>query len=321
MPKSKSVLKVLSTLALILAIIVAAGALGLGGYVIYHDKGQPDSSKAILDHILAVVAILFGVIAFFLEWRLHHDFETQKADIKDIILSVHTRYLGEWPQHLRDITNLVSTASVGDDLWIAVDFLGYGTFSNPDEYSRYFEAVLDANRKSANIRILLHNEEMAIESFKKQFGQYKEGEHFNELKSKLEVFQKKYSSIVKTVPSNYDEFLQAALLVQNALCLQLTSIVSPLIQVATINAVVDGGPSPSEGAFYWIARRAGRRAAMVFAYPKYIGCGKGYGFETRDDALMEIFESQFDNKWRNATILEHGKDLFPKTMAAAAGKK
>lgn len=316
----ETVLKVLSTVALVVAIIIAACALGLGGYVIYRDKGQADSTKAILDHILAVVAILFGVIAFFLEWRLHRDFETQKADIKDIILSVHTRYLGEWPQHLRDITNLVSTASVGDDLWISVDFLGYGTFSNPDEYARYFRAIQDANQKSTNIRILLHNEEMAIRSFEKQFGQYKDGERFKELKPKLDIFQKKYSPIVKATPSNYEEFLQAALLVQNALCLQLTSIVSPVIQVATIGAVVDGGPSPSEGAFYWMTRRAGRRAAMIFAYPKYIGCGKGYGFETRDDALMEIFESQFESKWQSATILGH-QDLFPRTMAAAGGKK
>lgn len=258
----------------LLFFLLAAGfcAIALGAFTLYQDlHSQPQ--KPVLDHILAIVAILYGVIAVIYEWRLHVAFRAQEKDIKEIVLSVHTRYLDEWPKHLRDITALVSTLEADDDLWISVDHLGYGIFSSPEEYSRYFKALRDAQGRRGNIKILVLGEKLAIASLGKQFPQ--QDKSIEEMKRELKEFQAKYKEIVKTVPSNYAEFVEALLSVQNALCLELTNPVTETpIQISTVNS----GMISIETAFHWLIRRSGKPRAMVFAYPKYYGVARGYGF-------------------------------------------
>src|SRR5690348_7117651 len=75
-------------------------------FVVYMDLHK-QAYKGLPDQILALVAIGFGILAVFYEWRLHRAFAIQEKDIKDIVLSVHTRYLSEWPGYMRNITNLI----------------------------------------------------------------------------------------------------------------------------------------------------------------------------------------------------------------------
>ena len=119
-----------TSLVLTIFVVIGIGTIALGCVVMYvdwHDK--VDRIKRLPDHILAIVAIVYGIAAVLYEWRLHRAFATQEKDIRDIVLSVHTRYLGDWPGYLRNITNLIFPAeeNENDEVLISVDFLAYGT--------------------------------------------------------------------------------------------------------------------------------------------------------------------------------------------------
>ena len=110
------------------------------------------------DHILAVLAIVGAALAIRYERKLDKafedqrlaltsSFEDQKTRIEKIVLAIYTRFLGVWPGHLKDVTRLVTEATAGDELQISLDLFGYGHFTVPEEYKRYFLA-LDAARRS-----------------------------------------------------------------------------------------------------------------------------------------------------------------------------
>jgi hypothetical protein len=310
-------MKTLGAIFLITLVVVGICAFGVGLLLLQHDKlGQ---TEKMLEHILAMVAILYGIIAVLYEWRLHRAFESQEKDIKDIVLSVHTRYLGEWPGHLRNITNLIATSAENDEILISVDFLAYGTISVPEEYEKYFSAIKGARIRKSRVRIIIHGLELAKRSFDKQFGQYRDPQKFQELKPKLIRLRERYKNILASVPEDYDKFFQAVLLVQNALSEELIVPVDDPAEIATNSAPTSPDSLLGEGVFYWLVRKSGRPAAMIFAYPKFVGFGKGYGFETRDDRLMEVFASQFEDKWTAARVIKRGESPF--SIAAAADNK
>jgi hypothetical protein len=309
-------MKALGAIFLITLVVVGIGAFGVGLLLLAHDHlGQ---TEKMLEHILAVVAILYGIIAVLYEWRLHRAFESQEKNIKDIILSVHTRYLGDWPGHLGNITNLIATSTENDEILIAVDFLAYGTISVPEEYEKYFSAIKAARARKSRIRIIIHGQELAARSFEKQFGQYRAPQRFQELKLQLTRFKERYKNILASVPEDYDKFFQAVLQVQNALSGELIVPVDDPAQIATSSAPTSSDSLLGEGVFYWLVKKSGRPAAMIFAYPKFVGFGKGYGFETRDDRLMEVFASQFEDKWKAARVIKKGESPF--SVADAAGQ-
>ncbi len=314
-----------TSLVLTIFVVIGIGTIALGCVVMYvdwHDK--VDRIKRLPDHILAIVAIVYGIAAVLYEWRLHRAFATQEKDIRDIVLSVHTRYLGDWPGYLRNITNLIFPAeeNENDEVLISVDFLAYGTLSAPEEYERYFNAIKEARNQKTKIRIVAHGLDMATGSFEKQFGQYRAPDLFKaELPEKLTRFQKRYRNVLTAVPADYNQFLEAVLRVQNALCRELTAPVDNPVRIATTKGTMNVGSILGDGVFFWLVRKGGKPSSMIFAYPKFIGFGKGYGFETRDDRLMEVFASQFEGKWQEATEVRQGTDLFSVTSPPAKDLK
>jgi hypothetical protein len=305
--KTPMVRATFGTLGIAMAVIPVA-------FVMYTDLHKRDYQR-LPDHILALIAIIFGILAVFYEWRLHHDFATQKKDINDIVLSVHTRYLGEWPGYMRNITNLICGEDENDhdnnEILISVDVLAYGTLSAPEEYEKYFDAIKTAREQNAHIKIVVHGLKMTTQVFEKQFGNCRDPDLFKtELSEKMTRFQRRYENVLSTVPSDFNQALEALLRVDNALCRELTAPVDNPVQIATTEGIIHAGSILGDGVFFWLVKKGGKSSAMIFAYPKFIGFGKGYGFETRDDRLMEIFASQFDGKWREACEVKNGKDLF-----------
>jgi hypothetical protein len=147
--------------------------------------------QADVDRTLAVVAIILSVIAILLETRLHREFgeqqrvfsehkmtfdkhseefKEQKSRIEEIVSSVTTRYLGDWPTNLRPIAELISNAKPGEDLVILVDIIGYGSYTRPDLYRSYLTSLTDAKRLSGTgVKILTCNESSAREGLKAEF--------------------------------------------------------------------------------------------------------------------------------------------------------
>jgi hypothetical protein len=106
---------------------------------------------------------------------------------------------------------------------------------------------------------------------------------------------------------SFDDFLKADMFIESRYCAQLVD--KPKMAV---NVAIRPDQKSHESVYYWIVRRNRIPKEMIFAYPRYIGVGKGYAFRTLDPKLMDIFSADFDTKWESATRLKPGDALFPK---------
>jgi len=296
---------------IVLGILVVV-TIGSGIFVILGDLRRPES-RPILDHFLAIVAILAGVFAVVYEWKLHRGFEAhkeqihrvfeaQKEEINAIVLSVHTRYAGDWPDHLRDINALVSRATSGDELVVLVDHIGYGHYSRPDDYEGYLTKLEEARRNGVKIRILTYAEALAKKRLEQQFGGA-----FDSSSPEFKKYVSSYQRLIDKTPTTYPEFLTLALFIEGQLVSRITEVRTKedAIKVATIKNPGD------EEAFFWMLRHGDSPKEMLFAYPKFGSGRTGHSFITREPNLMTVFASQFERKWENSNAIGSGKDLFP----------
>ncbi|HXB21098.1 MAG TPA: hypothetical protein VNV88_06945 [Candidatus Solibacter sp.] len=295
-----------AVLALLLITAVSGGAL-----LVCWDLRTLQGLSRILDHLLAVVAILFGLIAVIYEWKLHRGFEKQKDDIKEIVQSIYTRYLGSWPDHLQDITKLVASAEKGDELLIFVDQIGYGHYSIPGEFREYLSKLEEVRNNGTVVRILMYPEDMARKNLEDQFPNDKyPDDQFKTASSTLKTYLDYYKNVTDKVPKTRNEFFTVALYIQDHLCARLTSAAGGEvpIEVHTIN-----NPNPNLVSF-WMIRRSQTVKEMIFAYPRFGGAHTGHGFATREPKLSEIFGHGFDEQWKkeNSTKIAAGEHPFPK---------
>ncbi len=281
---------VLIVLTIVFGIFVVLGDLG-------HNQPRP-----VLDHALAIVAILAGVIAVVYEWKLHRGFEAQKEEISEIVLSVHTRHVGDWPDHLRHISGLVSRATSGDELIILVDHIGYGHYSRPEDYDDYLTKLEQARGSDVKIRMLTYAEVLARTRLEQQF----EGA-FDPKSTEFKKYANFYGRLIDKTPTTYAEFLSLALHVEGELVSRITEVrtTEDAIKVSTIEDAGD------EEAFFWMLRRGDSPKEMLFAYPKFGSGRTGHAFITRELNFMTVFAKQFDEKWKNSTPIRLGQDLFP----------
>ncbi len=182
------------------------------------------------DHVLALIAIIFGLVGIYYERRLHRrfkaqeleiqkSFDLQKDKIEQIVLSVHTSFIGKFPLDLEKITELVRNAKDGDDLWVLVDFLGYGIYSDPERFEEYVRALIEAK---ANVRILIHDDAAAKNTLEMQFKRVR----FGELRktANFRHFLDHYRKVISSdEPAQYEDFLNTLVEVQDHFCQQLTA--------------------------------------------------------------------------------------------------
>jgi hypothetical protein len=246
------------------------------------------------DRILALIAIVAGVVAVVYETKLHNGFKEQHSKIEQIVLSVHTAYVGRFPENLDRLANLIANLREDEELLILVDFLGYGHYSAPEKYDRYVKAMLNSKSK---IRMLIYGEDSAKATITAQF----QGD-FASI-SKTDTFRAYllyYKNVITKTPTNINELKNALVQTQDYFALQLTG---------KNNIDVRAIPSPSshEAVFYWLGKDE-----MVFAFPSLYDVEKGFSFKTRDDHLMEAFRTQFERKWIGKPVLKqcYSKDTL-----------
>ena len=281
-------------------------------YVLRGDLLEPvPTPRPVLDHFLAMIAIVFGIVAIVYERKLHRGFENQKKEINDIVLAVHTRYLGDWPDHLRDITSLVSRAGADDDLVILVDHIGYGHYSAPDEFEKYIDGLESARNRGVTVRLLVYPENEATTGAKRQFA----AAPFSIDSPQVQAYLSRYSRIISGRPTDFDGFISFALDLENYFCERLlfkrTSVKHP-VEIRTLNQAGD------EDAFFWMCRRGNTEIEVVFAYPKFGSGRRGHAFISRDAHLMDEFASRFDRKW-NSDSNAVGLLLYPWARHVVAG--
>lgn len=275
-----------------------------------------------VDHILALVAILAGGMAVWLELKVHHD-------VSNISENASTVYLPEWPEHTGDLTALVSHFQSGDELAISSD-VGYTHFTHPDQFKEYFQAL----RRAANLssperplKMLVPDHDTNLVALNKQFIKDKDDPAD---KRDFNWLWKNEPGIFTTYCAKYPEyqidrtlfcravsrhqavvdpriFFDVVMYVEDSLSSEL--LVTGKVKIRTIHDESLKKRSP----YLWIRHRqswAGDRVmeGMIFAYSRFFGPakGKGYGWRTYDGHLIEIhwreFMDEFDNAGESAEL-------------------
>ena len=129
----------------LLTIVCACALVGVLFTMIHFDLGQKaasfwkDHRESINDGI-GMVALIFAFIACIgLEWMRHR---------------VSTRFIGEFPDHLDKITQLIRGASVRVDS--LADCVDYGSFFNPEAHETLIREIVDARQKrNVSVRMVI----------------------------------------------------------------------------------------------------------------------------------------------------------------------
>lgn len=291
------------------------------------------------DHLLALIAIAAGLVAIYYDRKLEKRFDRQKQElnssfarqrdkldrgfdeqrikIQGIVESMSTRFLGIWPVHLEEITALTGTAT--EELIISVDTIGYGHFSNHEKFLEYFAELERAEKRGVSIKMLLPPEEMCRKSLELQFEKEKREPESEACTKLLRDYQDMYGDRLGFELRSFDDFLDADLYIESSYCAQLVDkIISKVDKTipSPIEVAVRVDQKSHEPVYYWIVRRNGIPKEAIFAYPRFVGVGKGYSFRTLDPRLMDIFSSDFNAKWGKAVPINSEKHLYPKAWEA-----
>lgn len=273
---------------------------------------------SIYDRSIELIAIIAGLIALFFEHGLDRRFNEQKAKIDKIVDSVLTRSIGEWPDHLSEITKLLKGTKRGQQLLIEVDFFGYGHFSRHDLFVEYLEELQNARSRGVLLRILLHSEKTLKESLGAQFKKERDDPEGEAAKK---LAQRYYEQIAKDMISppkleTYSSFVTAVLLVHAKYC---DVLLNP--SVAKAAHIASRADAPPENVFYWLVQDGNNLKKMIFAYSRFSGVETGYGFQTEDSQLMKIFSLDFERRWKEAVIVNSASELVPLSWKEAEGWK
>jgi hypothetical protein len=135
---------------------VVAGLLLLAAQLIRHFKpqGMPIDSSSILEwtgFIVGVTALVLAIKTDAAVGRTLDGMNEALAGIEKWAKAMPTRHVGPFPDHLEDITNLISATSAGGTLDIIADCADYGSFYAPQLYGK-LRAVM-ANARARNVRI------------------------------------------------------------------------------------------------------------------------------------------------------------------------
>lgn len=271
-----------------------------------HHRDEVSFFNPILDHVLAIIAIIAGLVAVLYELKLDSNFERQRAEIQKIVESVNTRHVGDWPNHLKEITALIQDAQAGDELIVMVDSPGYGCLSAAADFKPYLSSLTEAASKPVAVKIIFHGESVALADLKKQYE--KEKNNPQDLKELLVPYHDLYrnwnNASVESSVKSYENFLTAVLYTESIFCAVLTNAAKPVeVRMRPSNL-------PNEYCFYWLIRRKEGLKKMIFAYSVFEGAGSGYAFRTSDPKLIEIFARDFDHIWRQSPKLEPGDFLY-----------
>jgi hypothetical protein len=109
---------------------------------------------------LAVVAIVFAALQFL-------DSRAQEVKMNALVEEMSTRFIGQFPKNLSDILQVAKQAN--DHFEAMSDYVSYGYFSNPDVFDDLVRQLEDLVKRKVQVRMLIYAQDLAKQSYSKQF--------------------------------------------------------------------------------------------------------------------------------------------------------
>jgi hypothetical protein len=236
--------------------------------------------------LLAVTAIIFACIQFGDSRAQLASLTVQTGKIEAVTSSIITRYVGEFPKNLDDITPVVRNVTDEGELDIMTDHPGYAIYSRNEAYEDYFSRLVEAHRKKkARVKMLVYDKDLASTALNTQFSEedFKD-EHNRNFRS--------FFDDRPPVPAARGEFITRILALQNEVIHQLCQ---NGIQVRRVP------PSDKYLFFLWLTSNP----EAVFAFRNEAARNREISFHTVDPALIGIFKTVFDQTWLAADPETH----------------
>ncbi len=238
-----------------------------------------------IERVLAVIASILSIVALIFAL-------TQFRDSHQVIESLSTRRIADFPHNIGELTRIVGAAN--QKLDIMVDVIGYGHYSNVDAFKSYFLSLIDkSTRLNNNLRMIMYKDISARPSGKPTIIPDPSSEQYNRFKKEHWRPQAISQGITWELIEQELQQGQRKLFDQllNALLEQYRSeLCSHGVQIKTV--------SHHFAFFLWLAD--GREA--VFTFPNTESPAE-ISFRTQDANLIEPFRGVFDDIWENPTTL------------------
>ncbi|MDE3148196.1 MAG: hypothetical protein KGL37_01895, partial [Acidobacteriota bacterium] len=158
--------------------------------------------------VLAAIAIIFAVIQFSdsrsVETTLWHQtvkLAGQASDLKGIADSLYTRFIGKFPDNIKEICELIGQVDANQSLKVIVDYPRYGEYSAPALCDRYIQQLCKIREQGSSVQIICYDSTLAA---KELLGQLPDGEGQVRDQQLWEAYFKSYSGI--TPPETFSEF-------------------------------------------------------------------------------------------------------------------
>lgn len=236
--------------------------------------------KAIIPNTIPQIVLFVVALGGFLDGR------RQRAKMEQIAEGTSTRFIGQFPKHLVDLTALADHAH--HEILIMTDCIDYGSFFAPEVHRDFVRSIENARSpvRKVSVRILICGSP----------ADFTRASEFHGVKwtdlCQDKKFQKHFDHYVETYPGD-SLFLKTEAGFSRALAEAQVSFEKRFGRLA-----VDIGKLPSEHTdlFLWIADSD----HAVFLFPPDVGARMpGLAFQTRDSRLIsKNFIPMFEQKWK-----------------------
>lgn len=237
---------------------------------------------------------------------------TQASSIVEIQQSLSTKFIGEFPSYMDDLIALIEGAN--RCVTIVCDYVGYGLFSNREQFLQYSQAIQIKINAKVNVRYVLLDKKRRSELHDAQFAKYtrdkKAWERWREEhRTRLETFCKFYACGCTSADIDNAAF-KAAL--EGA-------------ELELLDTVFRGGDLREidfqTSVYFWIRDES----EVIFTIPSFSEEAKEFGFRSTDEPLIKSFLGIYDRYSRMARPLElrpaGARLALPSAVAAAAGEE
>jgi len=197
---------------------------------------------------------------------------TDHFHIKSIVRSRRTRYIGVFPGCVSGVANVVEAAK--DKLDILADHCGYGFFSKPNEFNRYFVEIERKAMSRVPVRTMIYDEALErrchANSFQGEWEKTKNSRKFREFFAE------------ETPPTKWEEFNDRLVAKEKTYREHLIGV-GVQLRLTLREALVFLWISDREAAFSFRTNVEGRDEEVAFA--------------TKDPQLIEILSKVFQTAW------------------------
>jgi hypothetical protein len=116
---------------------------------------------------LALLAIGFAIWQFRDSREQESRMKAFDKKMRSVADQMATRFAGNFPKNLNEINQVISKAEKTVD--VMSDYVGYGHFSNPHQFNKYFRQLLDMPSRNIQVRMLVYARKEAEQMHETQF--------------------------------------------------------------------------------------------------------------------------------------------------------